>query len=955
MSSNERRQPLVNQVISDKVVAAENIGTLNMGDLVLMPTPNQLPPDIKFFSGRASEIDELKQALSKEKSVIAVCSLWGMGGVGKSALAVHVANEMYREGHFQDGMLFANLGEISVDDALGIFIQAFNYNQNQIPEPLQGKVNLYRSILRNKQVLIFLDNVKNEDQVFPFLLDEPTVAIIATSRKHLLALTEYSAFIKDLDVFSPEEAEELLKKRVGSRSDTETLAVVEICKLAGYLPLAISLVASSLADKNKWPVLQKFVERLEDVDRRLDALSGPNSIDRGLRRVFQVSYDALSEDRKKTIALLTLFERSVFGSSGLVALTNINKDDAIDQLDGFVNLSLILRADFGGYKFHDLLLLFVKEKIDEFPESDINIAKSKLEHYRFLLNESRQLGDQAYLLARAGDLDQARELYLESLNTFKQLQSRSGQANIMSELATTYSKQNQFDDAVEYYQQSLKLYKEIGSLFGQARILRLLASLYVEKKELDNAIDYYKMSVSIYREIGSIQGQTSALGGLAFALVQKGEITQAIDYYEQDIDLYKKTNNLTGQARIFGGLASTYALQGNWDKAIENYQREYKIYLEIGNRQDQANALGKMAAIFGERGDFDHAIEYYQKEFEIFKEIGNRGGQSISLSGQASVFAQKGDLNKAIEFHNHALTVDLEGGNLWGQANALGGLASAFAQKGDFDQAIIYYQQAQVHNKKIGNIKGQAKALGGLASAFIQKRDLDKSIDYFQQALTLDKKIGNLFGQARALSGLATAYAQKKDWEKVIDYQEQAAKISEISNDIKGQEIAFGSIAMAYSKLSHYDKTIEFQLKALKLNKTINNPRGEGIIYCALAVAYQNKGDEENALLYYLEAQKINERERDIRGTIRALGGIANIYYRKKDWGKAIIYLEKVLVLNRKSRDRFLSKTLYQLAVSCKLVGDLEKSKEYIEEAYQLTKGQVDGVARLYNEFFRGR
>ena len=670
MNSEESRKPLVNQVISDKVVIAENIGTLNMGDTVLLPTPNQLPPDIKFFSGRTNEINELKQVLSKEKSIIAVCSVWGMGGIGKSALAIHVANEMYHEGHFQDGVLFANLGEMTVDDALAIFIQAFNYNENQISETHQGKVNSYRSILRDKRVLVFLDNVKNEEQVFPFLLDEPTVSIIATSRKHLLALTEYSAFIKDLDVFSPAEARELLKKRVGSRYDTESLAVSKICELAGYLPLAISLAASGLADQNKWPILQKYVERLEKSDNLLDTISGSNPKARGLRRVFEVSYESLSDDQKKTIVLLTLFGKNNFGSSGLVALTGKKKDDAIDQLDEFVNLSLLLRSDLGGYRFHDLLQIFTEEKILDFSKLEVNIARSRLESYLIQLKQARKLGAQASLSAKRGNLINAIELYLNAEKINQELRSRSGQASAL------------------------------------------------------------------------------------------------------------------------GGLASAYAEKGFWNEAIE--------------------------------------------------------------------------------------------------ANA--------------------------------------------------------------EALIINQELGDLFAQAHTLGGLAAGYSQKFDWQKVVKYQEDALEISERLNDIKGQEKAIGGIAFAYSKLNKHDLSIEFQNKALVLNKKINNPRGEAKAYGALAGTYMKIGNIGQAIEYYLQAQKLNEINKDAKGSARALGGLATIYFRQQDWKQAILYLEKVLVLNRKIKDRFLHRTLYQLAVAYKETNEINTANKLINEAYLLTNGKDSSINKLYNE-----
>ena len=117
------------------------------------------------------------------------------------------------------------------------------------------------------------------------------------------------------------------------------------------------------------------MEEFETSDNLLDTISGFNPKERSLRRVFQISSEALSHDQKKDLVLLTLFEKNNFGSSGLVALTGKKKNNSIDELDEFVNLSLLLRSDYGGYRFHDLILLFAKEKISEFPKSEIETAK----------------------------------------------------------------------------------------------------------------------------------------------------------------------------------------------------------------------------------------------------------------------------------------------------------------------------------------------------------------------------------------------------------------------------------------------------------------------------------------------------------------------------------------------------------------------------------------------------
>ncbi|HEV7747502.1 MAG TPA: tetratricopeptide repeat protein [Pyrinomonadaceae bacterium] len=826
----EPAKPLVTSVDSEKVVIAEHIEMLNMAETRSIPTPNYLPPDLSFFTGRQNDIAEVEAVLRNRGAVVAICSLWGMGGVGKSALAIHLAHRLHQQGEFKDGVLWANLGASTIDDVLVGFIRAFGLDEDQVPPYRDDRIGLLRSILQSKNVLMILDNILTEEQVLPFLVNEPTVSIVVTSRKQLLGLTEYSALIKDLDVFSPSDAISLLKKRLGARSDVEADATRMICELSGQLPLAISIAAARLSDAKRWPMLQRFVERLQEEHRRLDEFAGATK-ERDLRAVFSVSYDSLRDDQKRTFSLISLFGHRNFGSSGLVALLDTDKRSAIDQLEELVSLSLLLRSQLGGYHLHDLLFLFSEETfLSDLSESEGNVARARLVEYSLRVRQARALGSEATIQARNGNLDGAIELYVQAQEISLQIQLRNGQAS---------------------------------SLGG-------LASAFAQKGELDRAIEYYEQAQLLNREIGNLAGQASALGGLASAFAQKGELDKAIAYNEQSLALSR----------------------------------------EIGNRAGQASALGGLASAFAQKGELDKAIEHYEQSIALSREIGNRAGQASSLGGLASAFAQKGELDKAIAYNEQSIALSREIGNRAGQASSLGGLASAFAQRGMWTEAVFYYEEA----------------------------------------LSLNREIGDLYGQARALGGLASIYAQSKNWLKVIHYQEEALTISEELDDNMGQEKAIGGIAFGYSHLGKLDKSIEYQLRALKINEKNNNPWGKAKAYGALAGAYQKQGESEKAIEYYLRAQEINQRTGDLKGQARALGGLGSIYFRQRSWEQAIDYLEQVLKLNRRMRDRFMYKTLYQLAISFRAIGDLPRARKYVEEAHQLSGGKDKYINRLFEE-----
>jgi tetratricopeptide (TPR) repeat protein len=837
MNSDDPKQSnLVGQVNSEKSVVAGSIGivagsigTVNLGDDKPIPIPDQLPPDLPFFAGRLSEIAELKQVLLKEKSVVALCSLWGMGGIGKSALGVYVVKQLQKAGHFQDGILWADFGSTSVDDVLVGFIRSFGYGEDQVPHLETEKVKLLRSIIKSKKVLLFLDNVSSEEQAIPFLLNEPTISIVITSRKQLLGLTDYSAYIKDLDVFSPKEALELLSERVGARCEAEPIIAGRICELTGYLPLAIAIAASRLFNQERWPFLKTFCDRLEDEYRRLDEFKD-GTRERDLRAVFATSYNFLSDPQKKIVSFLSLFGKANFGSSALVALMGMDKQNAIDELEEFVSLSLLLRSSLGGYHFHDLLLLFSSEKLASFSEAEINVAKSKLENYTDLLKQANMLGSQASVYAKTGDLVTAIEYIQQAQLLNQETGNRAGRAHDLGGLASAYARQGRLDEAIKYYEEGLILCKEIGNRAGQASTLGGLASAYARQGQLDKAIKYYQQAQLLNQEIGDRAGQASTLGGLASAYAQQDQLDKAIKYYQEDLVLCKEIDDRAGQASALGGLASAYVRQGWLDEAIVYYQQVQLLNQETGNRAGQASTLGGLASAYAQQGRLDKAIECYQAGLILCKEIGNRAGQ----------------------------------------ASTLGGLASAYVRQGWLDKAIEYYQEGLILCKEIGNRAGQASTLGGLASAYAQHGWLDKAIECYQEGLVLCKETGNRAGQAHDLGGLASAYGRK--------------------------------------------------------------------------------GEPEKAIEYYLKAQEINEENCNIKGQARALGGIALIYYYRSEWANAIIYLEKALKLNREMKDRFMIKTLYKLAVAYKSTGDLQKAREYIQEAYQLSQHKDRAIDRLFEE-----
>jgi len=183
-----------------------------------MTGPAELPHDVAGFIGRSDEIDGLRRRLlgTGQGAGGAIVTIDGPPGVGKSALAVHLAHQLCE--HFPNAQLFANLrgdeGEgLDPTVVLHQFLRALGAPSDEIPSTLETAARAFRSRLAGRRVLVVLDNAVSERQVRPLLPGTPTCAVLITSRCPLPGLAEATALT--LELFPTSDAVRMLSKSQG--------------------------------------------------------------------------------------------------------------------------------------------------------------------------------------------------------------------------------------------------------------------------------------------------------------------------------------------------------------------------------------------------------------------------------------------------------------------------------------------------------------------------------------------------------------------------------------------------------------------------------------------------------------------------------------------------------------------------------------------------------------------
>jgi DNA-binding SARP family transcriptional activator len=338
--------------------------------LLAWRVPRQLPPAVAGFAGRDAELGWAQQVLGAAggQGRVAIGAIQGIGGVGKSALAIHAAHGLAER--FPDGQLYVDLHGATAGvaplkplEVLGRFLRTLGVDPAAIPGDPEEAGAVFRSRVADRRLLLVLDNAADAAQVRPLLPASPGCGVLVTSRRALMSLDGASHV--HLDVLAPDEALELLGRLAGKdRVAAEPEAAMEVVGCCGCLPLALRVAGARLAARPTWPIAV-LAGRLGDEQRRLDELE---YADAGVRTSFQVSYrqlcashDPVDRAAAQALGLLGVLDGAEVGMPVVARLLEVPEVAAEQVLERLVDAHLLQTPSPGRYRLHDLLRLYVRE------------------------------------------------------------------------------------------------------------------------------------------------------------------------------------------------------------------------------------------------------------------------------------------------------------------------------------------------------------------------------------------------------------------------------------------------------------------------------------------------------------------------------------------------------------------------------------------------------------------
>jgi tetratricopeptide (TPR) repeat protein len=652
------------------------------------PVPRQLPPGVGRFTGRKAELDFLNRLLGRSGEpgggAVVISAIGGTAGVGKTALAIHWAHQVARL--FPDGQLYANLrgfdpsgAPATPAEAVRGFLDALGVPPERIPAEPAAQAGLYRSLLAGRQVLVVLDNARDEAQVRPLLPGSPASVVVITSRSQLTGLAAADgARLLSLDLLSPEEAVQLLAARLGDdRADAEPAAVAEIAALCAYLPLALAVAAAQAAARPGIP-LAALAGELRDAPGRLDVLDAGDPA-ASVAAVFSWSARQLSAQAARMFRLLGLHPGPDITIPAAASLAAVGQAEARRRLRELARDCLITEHAPGRYAFHDLLRAYAAAQAgDHETQADRDAATSRiLDHYlhtaaraALLLPPAREplaLGP-----PRAGvspeqpaDHRQALEWFAAEHHVLLALVALAAETGadrhawqLPCAMTDYLYRRGYFQERITVMRCAVAAATRLGDVLGQAMSLRRLGTACMRAGDRDEARSHLEHCLLLYQRLGDRQGEAWAQQSLSVAAGDEGRYADALRHSERALRLFQEIGDEAAEAEMLNDVAWDHATLGDYQRARGYCEQSLALIAKLGGYDFEYNYVwDTLGYIEFHLGDFAQAVAHCESALGPCRERGDRYSEAEILTHIGDARYAAGELPQARQAWQQALTI----------------------------------------------------------------------------------------------------------------------------------------------------------------------------------------------------------------------------------------------------------------------------------------------------------
>ncbi|MFF2936813.1 helix-turn-helix domain-containing protein [Streptomyces mirabilis] len=654
----------------------------------------ELPRSVDDFTGRAAELVWVSELVYAESApgVGVVGLVTGSAGLGKTTFAVRAAHAVRPS--FPDGVFFLDLFGMSqrplaTADALEMLLRALGIADQEIPGDTRGRASLYRALLRDRRVLVVLDNAASEEQVRPLLPGGGAARVLITARRLLSGLEGVRRLV--LGPLPLPESTQLLAGILGERSASDgEAALVRLCELCGGLPLALRIIGNRLVSRPGWGA-GELAARLADEERRLDQFKAG---DLQIANAFGMSYEQLADSARRMFRRLAVVPGQNFDASLAAVAGGVPIEDAWDDLDDLVDLGLLYDSCMGRYRFHDLVRLFARDRLHEEeslaerealtgrvtswllrmatlagrwfepgygrpdrPDPDLAVLASPQEAEGWLrVNVDNWLtamqaaaadGRHSLVLDCAESMHWFSDLWVHSPHWHEVFTRGAEAAGALGDLAQQATQLNYLawlhsvppsdpEAILRCTSQALELATRAGATAQIAWAHEYTASALRLRDRFAEAVTASSRAAELFKTIEDIDSHVQCRAHIAHCLFDEGRHTDALEQYLALLTLLEDTESgmtpsVASRSRPFALIRIGHCLErlGRHTEAITTLSEGIDALDELKVSDfRQAGALESLAALLAGEGRTDESRHAYARAAQVFEAIGDTGARN---------------------------------------------------------------------------------------------------------------------------------------------------------------------------------------------------------------------------------------------------------------------------------------------------------------------------------------
>lgn len=686
--------------------------------------PHQLPADTADFVGHDTVLAAAEAVLTGGHRAVGVVVITGRPGVGKSTVAAHLGHRVAAD-HFPDGQLYCDLRGTRAEpsaafDVLGRFLGALGIPGPMIPADLDGRSDMYRTLLAERRVLVVLDDATSERQVLPLLPGSSTCAVIVTSRARLTGVP--GAHRVDLPVLDAAQSLALFGAVLGAdRVAAEHAAAEALVATVGGLPLAVRIIAARLAARPHW-TLASMVHRLASERHRLDELAHGEMT---IRASLSLTHDGLDDRSRELFALLSQFDGPSLPGWLAGAVLDDDRRFPSDLLEPLVDVQMLEVSSVAPtgefrYRFQDMLRLFAREK------AGTEIARDRRTGaVERVVGGWLALAEEAHRRVYGGDFtvlhgDGARwrpdPEYVDRAMTDPLDWMAGERENLCAAVGQAV---------------------EAGLHEACWDLAVTVATLCELRGHLDEWQQTHQTALTATRAAGNVRGTAALLGSLGTLHLTRGQNRRAHEMLGSALDEFVALDEPRGAGLCRRDLALLARYAGDDELALSLYGQAMADFARVDDIVGRATVLTQRAQILSLRGELATARADLAEAMEINQGVGYAGGVARALRRLGQVRSRSGAHDDAEQTLVEVLAMVRRSRDVIGEGHLLFNLGEATAAAGRFDVARRWFEESLAVRETIMDHRGCAVVRTALADVLVRTGERRRAAGLLEQAVAV--------------------------------------------------------------------------------------------------------------------------------------------------------------------------------------------------------------------------